>query len=411
MRFYTNSTERLRISDTGRFGVGTTAIDAGYRMTVSGLSNGILSSVAGNNVASLTSINTDGSDSWLRIVPKLGAGGYNGLATESDVGLIFSCDSDNTTSASNGLLIAAHSQVSGGIYIQENGLVGVGTSTPSEKLHVQGGSILVTPVLYASNQNQYMLKAGASNNSGWDGMGLKIKSDASGVPYISICAVSGVSVLNVKGGNVGIGTESPMYKLQVSGTTYITNGFGDPSAAAGYRLKFYDNGGTYNDAGIGLDGSGGGSENMWFNALNGFYWNFGTNGKKMVLLTNGNLGIGVTVPKAKLQVEDYGIDTTATASAATTQIAIHTFPIADFRSARFTIQITNTTDTSYHSTEILAIHDGTTANITEFGEVHTGTSVEATFDADVNSSNFRLLATPASADNMVFKVVCHSLTV
>ena len=57
-------------------------------MTVSGLSNGILSSVAGNNVASLTSINTDGSDSWLRIVPKLGASGYNGLAKESDVGLV-----------------------------------------------------------------------------------------------------------------------------------------------------------------------------------------------------------------------------------------------------------------------------------------------------------------------------------
>ena len=131
----------------------------------------------------------------------------------------------------------------------------------------------------------------------------------------------------------------------------------------------------------------------------------------MVLLTNGNLGIGVTVPKAKLQVEDYGIDTTATASAATTQIAIHTFPIADFRSARFTIQITNTTDTSYHSTEILAIHDGTTANITEFGEVHTGSSVEATFDADVSSGNFRLLATPTSTNSMAFKVVCHSITV
>jgi hypothetical protein len=92
-------------------------------------------------------------------------------------------------------------------------------------------------------------------------------------------------------------------------------------------------------------------------------------------------------------------------------VAIHTFPIADFRSARFTIQITNTTDSTYHSTEILAIHDGTTANITEFGEVHTGSSVEATFDADISSSNFRLLATPSSTNSMTFKVVCHSLTV
>ena len=211
-------------------------------------------------------------------------------------------------------------------------------------------------------------------------------------------------------GNVGIGTDSPTHKLQVSGTTYITNGFGDPSVEAAYRLKFYDNGGTYNDAGIGLDGSGGG-ENMWFNALNGFYWNFGTNGKKMVLLANGNLGIGVTVPKASFQVEEYGVDTTVTSTAAITQVAIHTFPIADFRSAKCTIQVTNTTDSTYHITEMLMIHNGTTVSITEYGTVYTGSTAEATFDADISSTNLRLLATPATTDGMTFKVVCHSITV
>ena len=120
--------------------------------------------------------------------------------------------------------------------------------------------------------------------------------------------------------------------------------------------------------------------------------------------------MGTSTPKAKLQVEEYGIDTTETSSTATTQIAIHTFAATDFRSARFTVQVTNSTDSTYHTTELLLVHDGTTANITEFGEIHTGSAVEATFDCDVNSGNVRLLATPASTDTMAFKVVCHSIT-
>jgi hypothetical protein len=131
----------------------------------------------------------------------------------------------------------------------------------------------------------------------------------------------------------------------------------------------------------------------------------------LTVLQAGEVGIFNASPKARFQVEEYGIDTTETSSSATTEIAIHTFPIADFRSARFTVQVTNSTDNTYHTTELLALHDGTTANITEFGTVFTGSAIEAQFDADVNSGNFRLLATPSSTDSMEFKVVCHSLTV
>tara|TARA_B100001093_G_scaffold213462_1_gene204745 strand:- start:8 stop:445 length:438 start_codon:yes stop_codon:yes gene_type:complete len=137
----------------------------------------------------------------------------------------------------------------------------------------------------------------------------------------------------------------------------------------------------------------------------------GTEGNIITFDSSGQVGIGKTTVKAKLQVEELGIDTTTTSTSATTQVTLASLNITHFRSARFTIQITNTTDSTYHTTEILAIHDGTTANITEFGEVHTGSSVEATFDAAITSGFFRLQATPTSTNNMVFKVVSYAITV
>ena len=105
-------------------------------------------------------------------------------------------------------------------------------------------------------------------------------------------------------------------------------------------------------------------------------------------------------------IDDYAVNTSATSAA-----QVDTFAAATFRTARYTIQITNTTDSTYHVTELLLIHDGTTPSITEYGTIYTGSAEEATFDADIVSGNVRLLATPASTDTMQFKVVRHSILV
>ena len=110
------------------------------------------------------------------------------------------------------------------------------------------------------------------------------------------------------------------------------------------------------------------------------------------------------------EIGDYKIDTTSTSTSSTAVATIHSFAAASFRSARYTIQVTNSTDSSYHTTEVLMVHDGTDANIAEYGTIFT-VDPEATFDADIDSGNVRLLATPASADSMTFKVICHSITV
>ena len=124
-----------------------------------------------------------------------------------------------------------------------------------------------------------------------------------------------------------------------------------------------------------------------------------------------NVGIGTTAPVAKLQIEVLGIETNQSSVTSTNQFECEAMSATAFRSARYTVQVTNVTDSTYQITEILLIHDGTTPSITEYGTIFTGSAAEASFDADISSGNVRLLATPASADNMQFKVVRHSILV
>ena len=125
----------------------------------------------------------------------------------------------------------------------------------------------------------------------------------------------------------------------------------------------------------------------------------------------GNVGVGTTDPQAQLQVKQLGINVNQSSVTSTSQYTCDSMSATVFRSARYTVQITNTTDSTYQITEILLIHDGTTPSMTEYSTIFTGSAREASFDADINSGNVRLLATPASTDSMQFKVVRHSILV
>jgi|TARA_B110000285_G_scaffold30359_1_gene31043 hypothetical protein len=112
-----------------------------------------------------------------------------------------------------------------------------------------------------------------------------------------------------------------------------------------------------------------------------------------------------------LKIAHAVVDTATVTTTATTSTQVDAFSSSEIRSCRYTIQITNSTDNTYQITEVLLIHDGTTPSMTEYGTIFTGAAIESTFDADITAGNVRLLATPASADTMIFKVVRHSITV
>jgi hypothetical protein len=94
-------------------------------------------------------------------------------------------------------------------------------------------------------------------------------------------------------------------------------------------------------------------------------------------------------------------ESTGTTTTSTTQTAIATFAKADYDSAKVVISAKSGTDV--YSTELLIVHNGTTASATEYGQIGTGSAL-ATFDVDISGSNVRVLATAASSTSTVFKV-------
>ena len=117
------------------------------------------------------------------------------------------------------------------------------------------------------------------------------------------------------------------------------------------------------------------------------------------------------VEALEAQIDQLNIHTHTTTTTSTTQVEVCDMNASIYRTSKFGIQITDTTAGEYHAVEILAIHDGTTAYKTEYGEIHTGVSPLASFVVDISAGNLRLLATPASTNSTTFKVVNYSTLV
>jgi hypothetical protein len=123
---------------------------------------------------------------------------------------------------------------------------------------------------------------------------------------------------------------------------------------------------------------------------------------------NFNVGIGTTNPTEKLSVGGnialnqttvYGSVQASTASTSVT--GIHSgLSTSVYRSVEYTIQATQ--GTNYQAIKILAIHDGTTAYDTQYGNIY-NTEV-AIFDVDISAGNVRLVAAATSTSTTNYTV-------
>ena len=199
-------------SGGGNVGIGTTAPNA--RLSILESTNNIL----GLNI-------TDGT-SALFVVPTLSAGGWNPLAQAGDMGIIFH---DGAVGTGN-LVLAPWNASALGMRIQSDGNVGIGVSSPLEKLDINGdlrvrgsgGTIGGTNIA-----NGYLLIGAAGSGVGIDNNemyfdGLDANFGVLSAHNLNI-RTGGALAMFISGTNqnIGIGNAAPGYKLDVTGTAHV----------------------------------------------------------------------------------------------------------------------------------------------------------------------------------------------
>lgn len=115
------------------------------------------------------------------------------------------------------------------------GNIGIGTTSPTSKLQVNGNGAGTTALSIIENSNSangaHFVSEGANN------IMFQLKRTADGIANTEL-RTGGNSYLNAISGNVGIGTTNPQQKLHVKGTVYSTEVRVDVAAGTGPDYVF-----------------------------------------------------------------------------------------------------------------------------------------------------------------------------
>ena len=126
----------------------------------------------------------------------------------------------------------------------------------------------------------------------------------------------------------------------------------------------------------------------------------GSTGQLLKTDGSGNLSF-VTVAAPTLNHTAQADGTATVANSSTT--AIDTFAHATYRSAKYLVSVTDATNGEYETHDILVVHNGTTAFMTDsVVKSHTDTD-RATFDAVIAGSNVELRTTNGGGGSLVYK--------
>ena len=170
-------------------------------------------------------------------------------------------------------------------------------------------------------------------------------------------------------------------------------------------ITIIDNTISTNQSNANLELTGNGTGKVTISGF-GFPTSDGTNNQVLKTDGSGNLGFVTLSASSTLNHSEIG-DNTATVATSATSL-IDSWSSATYRSAKYYISISDTTNSRFEIVEASVIHgpsaDSTTeAYITVFGNTTSYSAPLCTFTADIDDGNVRLLATNITSDSTVFK--------
>jgi len=270
--------ERMVINNGGYVGIGTS--DPQARLNVFESQGSVLGTLLSSNFGH-----------YIRMIPGTCDGCYNGLVKGGDNVLIYSSGTANT----GGLTLAQwrSDATLNGMRIDPSGNIGIGTTIPNSKLTIatDGG--------FASGIHHLRL-SGATNSNKQVQMGYDTGNNYGFLQATTVGSTYDPLLINPGGGNVGIGTTSPNYNLQISSTVNIFGSDNVSTLVMGPAPGSLNRDYSSQIRSISNTASNYGSNLVFYTHPSAS--NFGEPSERMRIDLTGNVGIGTAVPAEKLDV-------------------------------------------------------------------------------------------------------------
>ena len=110
---------------------------------------------------------------------------------------------------------------------------------------------------------------------------------------------------------------------------------------------------------------------------------------------------------SKLSMENGLVQSATVTTTSTGAASLVSLTASSYRSVDYQIQAVK--GSSYNTSLIKVVHDGTNSYMTEYGNVNQPSVGIATFSTDVNSGDLRLLAYPDAATATTFKFIYSAI--